>query len=51
MLRADDLTLSYHRNGPAVLDGVTFTEEPGRLVAVPGASTLPAALSASAFVG
>ncbi|MBR4743813.1 MAG: ABC transporter ATP-binding protein [Oscillospiraceae bacterium] len=38
MLRADDLTFSYHRNGPAVLDGVSFTEEPGRLVAVLGAN-------------
>ena len=38
MLIADDLTFSYRRNGVNVLDGVSFSAEPGCMIALLGAN-------------
>ena len=36
MLKVEDLTFSYRRGWPNVLDGISFTAEPGRLIALLG---------------
>ncbi len=38
MLKVKDLTFSYHRDSEKVLEGVSFEEQPGRMVALLGAN-------------